>query len=246
MLSIIIATYNVEHNIRRALESVLRLGDVDFECIIIDGGSTDRTLEVVESVAGFDPRVSLSSEKDDGIFDAINKGVLLAKGNWIYVMGADDEIIPSGLESLVKSAGEFDVVYGHTVDRFVNGKLRYPRSKSFHLVKKNMFCSHQGLIMRRDLIVELGGFRTEYPLKADFDLLQRAYLNGARFRMIDVLVAFFSMEGVSSNASIFQERERYRILKANKSISLPLFYIFYLAIRKLLKRCFISIFIRIK
>lgn len=239
MLSIIIATYNAGDVLERALKSVVSQQYRDFECIIVDGQSNDATMDIALLYARNDNRLSVFSEKDNGIFDALNKGVKQAKGEWIYVLGADDEILSTGLKDLMDVSPGFDVVYGHTIDRYENGKLRYPKSKDYMLVKRNMFCSHQGLIMRRELILGLNGFNTDYALKADFDLVQRAYLGGARFRKVDVNVAVFSMDGVSSKASILQEKERYRILKANKSISFPLFYIVFLAAKKALKKLYL-------
>jgi len=212
------------------------------EYIVIDGGSTDGTQKAIEPYL---PHLGYYiSEKDEGIFDAINKGVKLAKGDWVYIMGADDEVLGDGLANLMLATTGYDVVYGNTVDRYPNGKVRFPKSKNHKMVLRNMFCSHQGIVMRRELILELGGFRIEYPLKADFDLLQRAYLSGARFKRVNALVAYFSMDGVSSKASVLNEIERYKILKRNRAIPFPFCFIAGLVIKKGIKKLYLRIVMR--
>ena len=140
----------------------------------------------------------------------------------------------------------YDIVYGNTIDQYLNGVHRFPRSKDFHLVVKNMFCSHQALIMRRDVILKLNGFSLQYPLKADFDLIQRAYLVGYRFKQIQSTIAIFSMGGVSGQASILQEIERYRILKNNHSVKYPLLASLMTFSKKMVKRIYLYIFQIIK
>lgn len=88
-ISCIIATYNCDSTLRRAIDSVLAQQGVEIECICVDGLSKDDTIKILQS---YDNRIRYVSEKDKGIFDALNKGVQMARYEWIYILGADDEI----------------------------------------------------------------------------------------------------------------------------------------------------------
>lgn len=242
MVSIVVATYNSQQTLSACLDSILSQSFQDWECLIVDGLSKDNTLNIIQSYIDKDARFRYISEKDNGIFDALNKGVNLAKGEWIYVLGSDDKLTKDGLRHLVIVSEEYDLVYGNTIDQYLNGLCRFPRSKDFHLVVKNMFCSHQALIMRRDVILKLNGFSLQYPLKADFDLIQRAYLAGYSFKQIQSTIAIFSMGGVSGQASILQEIERYRILKTNRSVKYPLLTSLMTFGKKMVKRIYLLIF----
>lgn len=246
MVSIVVATYNSQSTLSICLDSILSQSLQDWECIIVDGLSKDKTLQIIKSYADKDYRFRIVSEKDKGIFDALNKGVKLAKGEWIYVLGSDDILVSDGLERLVNCSKGYDIVYGNTIDKYPNGVKRFPQSKDFHLVVKNMFCSHQALIMRKDVIEKLNGFSLEYPLKADFDLIQRAYLAGFRFKQIQDTVAVFSMGGISGQASLLQEKERYKILKNNHSVKCPLVASLITFGKKAIKKVYLYIFLIIK
>ena len=90
MVSIIIATYNSEKTLRRALDSVLNQTYQDWECIVVDGASKDNTIEIVKEYVSKDTRFRYVSEPDHGIYDAFNKGWKMAKGEWVMYLGSDD------------------------------------------------------------------------------------------------------------------------------------------------------------
>ena len=100
MISIIIATFNSSRTLAKALESVLEQNFNDWECIIVDGKSTDNTLDIIKEFELKDSRFSHVSEKDNGIYDAFNKGWKMAKGEWIYYLGSDDYLTGDGLKKL--------------------------------------------------------------------------------------------------------------------------------------------------
>ena len=96
-VSIIIATFNSEKTIERALNSVLNQKIQDWECIIVDGASTDATVNIIRKFTEKDHRFRYLSEPDTGIYNAFNKGWKLANGTWIYYLGSDDELLQNGL-----------------------------------------------------------------------------------------------------------------------------------------------------
>lgn len=240
-ISVIIATYNAEKTIKRAINSVLKQGEICCECIVIDALSKDYTIDVIKSYSS--EKLSYISEKDNGIFDALNKGVKMAKGDWIYVLGADDELLDDGLDKFQDSiaCGEFDIIYANTIERYGDGYLRYPKSKNYNLVIKNMFTCHQGMIMKRQMMEKLDYFNINYKKEADFDITQRAYLGGYKFKQIYDYVAYFSMTGVTGQFTDFFDWERYHILKNNKSCSFPFFVVLIHAVKMFIKRNLISI-----
>ena len=102
LISIIIATYNAEETLHDALESVLNQSFQDWECLVVDGASKDNTVKIIEEFCKHDKRFRFISEPDKGIYDAFNKGWRMAKGEWIYYLGADDLLLKDALEYFEK------------------------------------------------------------------------------------------------------------------------------------------------
>ncbi|MBP9970812.1 MAG: glycosyltransferase, partial [Paludibacteraceae bacterium] len=99
-ISIIIATYNASKTLNRCLDSIVSQKNSEVELIIIDGGSTDETLSVINSYSSDIDYVL--SEKDNGLYDAWNKGIKAAKGDWIMFLGADDQLLSNALEKYIE------------------------------------------------------------------------------------------------------------------------------------------------
>ena len=117
-VSIIIATFNAAKTLSIAMNSVMKQTFQDWECIIVDGASKDNTVEIVKSYVNRDSRFRYISEPDKGIYDAFNKGWKMAKGEWIYYLGADDEVLPNAFIELFKSdMSLFEVIYGDIIWR---------------------------------------------------------------------------------------------------------------------------------
>lgn len=227
LISIIIATYNAEETLHDALESVLNQSFQDWECLVVDGASKDNTVKIIEEFCKHDKRFRFISEPDKGIYDAFNKGWRMAKGEWIYYLGADDLLLKDALEDFEKNVDDSDVIYGNTI--FDTG-LRMKKSVSIspeHL--KGRMVSHQCILMKKSCIEQSGGFDTRYKISADFALIQKALKNGFKFKHIDCYIAVFKCGGVSSEryANIF---EVYRI-KKEQNLSTKIGNIAYIAKR---------------
>lgn len=242
LVSVVIATYNAGKYLRRALDSVYSQSYKNVECIVVDGCSKDNTLDIVCEYAC--KNIICISEQDLGIYDALNKGVLMAKGEWIYVLGADDELLPEGLCSFFsgKNDFEYDIIYGNTIDRYSGGKLRHTKSKCYSRVRYEMFGCHQGMIMKREMILNLKGFSLKYPLKADFSLIQKAYLSGYHFRKIDSYIAYFSMEGATGASYRIIDKEHLSILRDNHAVLFPRLVIGLIGIKKIIKVFYLKFF----
>lgn len=178
-ISIITVTYNSEETLRDTLESVESQTYKDIEYIIVDGASTDNTIELVNNCS---TRVSKCvSEKDKGIYDALNKGLMLATGDVIGFIHSDDILARPDIVEII--AREFqdkkvDVVYGDLIfveKEKIDRVKRYWRSGSFKKYKILLGWAppHPSFYMRRDLYLDNGFFDLSFKIAADYDQMIR-------------------------------------------------------------------------
>lgn len=181
-LSVITVCLNAERTIAQALESVASQDYADVEHIVVDGASTDRTLEIVRKRV---PPVSrLISEPDRGLYDAMNKGIAAASGDYVGFLNADDVYADSGVLSRIAAAlqsGDWDAAHGDLL--YVSGSdtdkvVRYWQSEPYRpgMFEAGWHPAHPTLFVRRRLLQELNGFDTTYRFHADFDLMVRLFI----------------------------------------------------------------------
>ncbi|MCB0397923.1 MAG: glycosyltransferase [Flavobacteriales bacterium] len=170
-ISVITPTLNVSATIRHSIESVLSQTFTDFEYLVMDGGSEDGTEQTVKAY----DKVTWVSEPDRGIYDAMNKGIAIAKGTWVYFLGADDRLYDDEVFSDVfKYAGEnnTDIIYGDAhflVKDFIHGGAYDP----VRITQSNI--CHQAMFVKRSLFERLGNFDLKYPINADWEFNLRAF-----------------------------------------------------------------------
>ena len=196
-ITIIIPTFRAAKTLRVTLDSVLYQDFRDFEVLVMDGGSDDGTAAIVQQAA--DDRIRFVSERDKGVYDAMNKGILAARGVWLYFLGADDLLYGPGVLSAVFGAAgheDADLLYGDVVSPSYKG--RYDGQFDFpKLLSRNI--SHQAIFYRRSLFDRFGGYDLNYPGYADWDLNIRLFAaDGVRIRYIDAIIARFGPDGISS------------------------------------------------
>lgn len=222
-ISIIVATFNSEKTLRIALDSVKNQSFQDWECIVVDGVSKDNTVQIVKEYEAIDTRFRHISEPDKGIYDAFNKGWKLAKGEWVYYLGSDDQVTENGLADLIAVATpEASVVYGDMYAVFEDGSERYIKAHPSEVMRRHMVASHQGMITRRSLIKAENGFNTKYKVKADLDLTQRIYLKYGNFLYTNKVITKCLQTGLSNQFKFEHDLERLDILRSNKSVKHPL------------------------
>lgn len=205
--SIITPCLNSEKTIRDTIESVLGQTYDNIEYIIVDGGSTDRTIEIIEEYAtAFQGRLRYISEKDNGIYDAMNKGINLACGDVVGIINSDDWYEPEAVESAVQCLQETgaDVVYGEIWMIDENGQREYHTSCS-------VFPPHPSTFIRRESYQKYGMFDTGYQIAADRDFLLRLMAENVRFVRIDRILADFRKTGISNARSLLCAREAHEI-----------------------------------
>ena len=206
LISIITVCFNSERTIKKTIESVLNQEYNFFEYIIVDGNSSDSTLQIINDF-NLDKRISVISEPDNGIYDAINKGIKNANGEIIAILNSDDfycnKII---LSKIVEGfTEEIDLVYSDIC--FINqkGKIsRYFSSKYFnkYFFYFGMMPPHPSIFVRRKIYEKFDLYKTDYQIAADFDFFLRVFLfsdfNAKYLPMISVIMN----EGGASNGSL--------------------------------------------
>jgi len=182
LVSIITVCYNSEATIRTTLQSVAEQTYQEIEHIIIDGGSTDATLEIVKE---FDHVARISSERDNGIYDAMNKGIKLATGDIVGILNSDDhfssqEIVEGIIHRFDRS--NIDALYADVqfVDESNQTVTRYYSSASWNIerFKYGFMPAHPSFYIKREYFNKLGYYKTNYKIAADFDLLLRFFSKG--------------------------------------------------------------------
>lgn len=217
-VSIIIATYNSGRTIRKALNSVVNQIFQEWECLIIDGLSKDNTLQIVKEFAEKDKRIKYISEKDEGVYDAFNKGWKMAQGEWVYYLGSDDRLTPDSFNGLPFYCGKKVGIISGAVERISRlGKSRVCRSCGFR-------GSHQGQITRKEIIEKINGFDLSFRIVGDFDLNTRIELAGYDVVNSESVIAYFQSGGTSEQFKYLMKatKERYRVYRKNVHYKYPL------------------------
>lgn len=231
-ISIITATFNSASTVKDTFESVLAQTYKDIEYIVIDGLSKDNTVEIIkEYEPRFGGRMRYVSEKDKGLYDAMNKGIAMATGDVVGILNSDDFYTSNDiLESVAAKIqdNEIDAVYGdiHFVnDNDLNKCVRYYSSHIFSrwLMRYGFMPAHPSFYCRRDVYTKYGAFDTSYKIGADFESLLR-YIFINRIKTVYIKRDFVTMrtggastEGFGSRKQIM--KDHLRALKNNSIYS---------------------------
>ena len=195
IFSIIMATYNCGSKIEATLRSIFSQDKELFELIVVDGASTDDTLDYIKE---YESDLTLISEKDDGIFDAFNKGIDAAAGKYIYFIGAGDCLQPGILEQVKDflPADTPTLVYGNCY--FVKKKFFDGRKfSSFDFTWTNI--CHQGEFYHRSIFDIIGKYDLKYRIFADWMLNLKCFLHqGINEQYIPLYIADYQEDGLSS------------------------------------------------
>ncbi len=199
LVSIVTASFNSAKTIARTLDSVLAQTYRNIEVIVIDGGSTDSTVSIIESfVQKFDGRLKWISEQDKGMYDAMNKGIERSTGELIGILNSDDWYEPDAVETMVKaySVEQSSVLYG--ILRYVDAERETMLYRMHHDSLKEGMITHPTCFVPRSLYKKYGMFDLKYRLSSDYDLMLRFQSNGVTFIPVDRIIANFSAGGLST------------------------------------------------
>lgn len=194
-VTIVTICRNAADEIAATMASVLEQSYDDFEYVVVDGCSNDGTLERIKSLAT--ARTRWISERDTGIYDAMNKGARMAKGDWILFMNAGDRFYsPHSLSELLREPiTELDAIYGDHEVRYPSNFARIRKASETAALWKGMVCSHQALICRTRWLLEQPF--AAGSLAEDFRFLMHLYASGRKIERRSVIVASISACGVS-------------------------------------------------
>lgn len=225
-ISLITAVYNNRRFIETALKSITQQSYPNIEHIIIDGGSNDGTLEFLEKNLGHQSK--LISEKDKGIYDALNKGINLATGDVIGFLHSDDILASSETISLIAkefTQNEIEATYGDLVyvaQNDTNKILRYWKSGPYNIqkLKYGWMPPHPTFYMKKNCYEEMKGFQLKYKIAADYDACLR-YLWNHQIKCSYIPQILVKMRtGGTSNRSLknilIKSKEDYQIICENK------------------------------
>jgi glycosyltransferase involved in cell wall biosynthesis len=199
LVSIVIPTFNSEKTLARCLESILSQTYEDYEIIVVDGASTDKTVEIIKHYASKSFSIHWTSEKDKGIYDAMNKGIDLARGNWILFLGSDDEIYnKSVLFEVFQSPipGGTLVIYGKALvlpEQFITSL-----NLTFDSIVHGNLC-HQTMFYAK-AVFDLWKYDLRFSVLSDWDLNLKLFGRYAsRITCVDIIVCRYLNLGVSAN-----------------------------------------------
>ncbi len=202
--SIIIPTFNSSDSITGTLQSIAAQNFGSVEVLIVDGASADKTVEIATGFKDSIPGLSIYSEKDEGIYDAMNKGIDKSKGEWLYFMGSDDRLHD---ESVLEKLNEFltqnssDVVYGNVE---ITGDTGWAKEGTIYdgpfdlakLLNKNI--CHQAIFYKAAFIKKgIGYFNTKYRVISDWDFNLRCWAKSP-FQFVNLTIAYFAAGGAST------------------------------------------------
>ena len=219
LISIITITYNAEQFLERTIQSILAQTDQDFEYIIVDGKSKDGTLGIAST---YKNRVNqLISEPDKGLYDAMNKGLKLAKGDFVWFMNAGDEINDNqAVEKIYQAISDkIDVLYGDTFFVDDDGNIQglrseitphgLPKDLKWQDMKLGMLVCHQAFIARKSI----APFYMKNNLSADIDWEIECLKRANKVQYLDFVVAKYLTGGVSNQQLKRSLLDRYEVLK---------------------------------
>lgn len=204
LFSIITINYNDAAGLKETMASVLSQSGVDFEYIIIDGGSTDGSVDVIKSFLKNDEyakKISYwVSEPDKGIYNAMNKGLKHATGDFVAMMNSGDSYLPGILKEVANIAknNKDSVLYG-VVKYFENGKFVGVGGKSAEELPKGMI-PHQTCFVPLKYHKQYGDYDESFKIIADYDMFLRLYKNKVPFFFTDMIIANYDCGGISSTS----------------------------------------------
>lgn len=250
--TIVTVCWNSDKTIQRTIESVLKQDFLDYEYIIVDGGSTDNTISIIKNYeASFNSRLKYSSEPDKGIYDAFNKGIQRATGKYIWLVNSDDFIEPGVLDKLYELVKNYKTGEEPIISAIMNcisgdGKILHQVKSSPEKVaaayrNNTMGTIHPATIVPKRIYDIVGLYDINYKIIGDIDWFKRAYRANMPIIFADFIVTNFMVGGVSTVSSSAKSRkDRKYLLKK----FYPNIFAFYYQYMKWLAAFYITKYIK--
>lgn len=214
IITVITVVFNGQKYLDETILSVINQTYDNVEYIIIDGGSTDNTLEIIKKYEhAIDYWVS---EKDRGIYDAMNKGIDLAMGEWINFMNADDYIYNESILSSI-SFKNANFVYGNILLRDGNYLFRSGKPVDLNLLAFSGIFHHQAVFAKKNLYISLGKFREDFKISSDYDFFVKVLKRNIETEYLNMDIAVMRVGGISSEEVSKSLNEKLLVIKGNYS-----------------------------
>ena len=222
-VSVITVCYNSAATIRKTIESVLNQTYRHIEYIIVDGQSKDDTLHIVEEYAPlFGDRLKVISEPDQGIYDAMNKGIRMASGELIGILNSDDFYEQCAVEYMVHALGQekHQILYGFVRTIREDGMEITVERQSHNMLRERMI-GHPACFVTKAVYEDFGAYDLQYVSVADYDFMLRMYDNSkVTFIPVDHLITNFTLGGMSASniawLDLLKLRRNYGMISENE------------------------------
>lgn len=218
LFSIITVCLNSEKTIERTIKSVLEQSCRDYEYILVDGASSDRTMEIIHQYEPlFQGRMKVISEPDKGIYDAMNKGIRAASGELIGIVNSDDYYEKDALEMIaqVYQGYDYTIIYG-MLRTILDGKEVAVYLKNHEFLEKDMI-AHPSCFVTKKIYDRFGGYSLQYPYSADYEFMLRVKeQKEVRFTPIYNIISNFTLDGASGSVKAYRDtlklQHKYRLI----------------------------------
>lgn len=222
LFSIITVSFNSADTIERTIQSVLSQSFTNYEYIIVDGGSNDKTIPIIQAYEPqFNGKLYWSSEKDNGIYHAMNKGIKKAKGVFVGIVNSDDWLEPNALDIIancIRNPEYADsIICGWMNFHYINGDiqvLRTNRDRFNSYIKRHLMgLNHPATFVPIEVYKKIGCFDEGLKISADVEFILRAAKNNTKFHFIDKVLTNMRDGGVSNRISMKRYKDRKYLLK---------------------------------
>ncbi|MCX6269031.1 MAG: glycosyltransferase family 2 protein [Bacteroidetes bacterium] len=217
-ISIVTVVLNDKEGFLKTAQSVMEQDYPEMEWIVIDGGSTDGTADAIKDLDG---RIScLVSEPDGGFYDAMNKGLEKATGEWVNFMNSGDVFAEDHVIAKIMSPNLSDigVVYGDALAKYFHGPV-LKKACTPDKLDQGMGLCHQSVFVRTDL-AKMAGFDLQYRIGADYDHLMKIRSKGIGFMQVPYAVALIDTAGISNRKMALSAREHFQIVQKYRKLTI--------------------------
>lgn len=229
LVSVVTVCYNAQDTIERTIRSVALQDFNDFEYVVVDGGSTDGTINLIQEYK--DNISSWITEKDSGVYDAMNKAVAMSKGVWIIFMNAGDVFYNNTvLSDIFKqfNVSQYGVVFGDTLfsGNGIQRVIKYGDNRKH----KIMPSCHQSIFCKKDLLIE-NPFDLSYRIAADYNFFYKLYEQGVPRLYVDLIVSIYECDNGLSSVNKWKTKKELLKIENNSIlyyIKLVVYKVFYL------------------
>lgn len=244
VISVITVVYNGENTLEQTFQSVFNQTYPNVEYLVIDGGSKDKTVEIIKA---YQSKIDYwISEPDRGLYDAMNKGIAAAKGDYLFFLNADDQFYDNAvLEKMISSFDNADVYYGDVMITDADNKdvglrsevtpHKVPEVLTWKSLKHGMVVSHQAFLVKHSITPV---YDIHYKISADIDWMIKVLKLAKTIYNTHLIIAKFKTGGSSTQRQKLAWKERYNIFSNHYGSVTNLFNHLFIAVRYLIKKPF--------